>query len=275
MAIDDLPLNHPTSSPPPDSSERTAPSPLRWIAVALGGLAAGALVTYWWMSRTQPDTTTPAPTTATDVAVGSKRPKRQLFNLPPLDGSDSFLAEMVSALSRHPTIARLMATPELVRGTTLAVVQIGDGRTPAAPLKVLQPASRLQILGTPSGKIDPKSYARWDAAVAGLISVSATDAAQLYVNVKPLFDQAYADLGNAGGDFDTAIVRAIETLGDTPDLPDAATLLRRTNYYEHEDLGLRALPPVQKQFILIGPDNRKKVMGWLTQFAGALDLKVN
>ena len=50
--------------------------------------------------------------------------------------------------------------------------------------------------------------------------MSASEAAQLYVNVKPLFDQAYIELGHQGGDFDTAIVRAIEALGDTPDRPE-------------------------------------------------------
>jgi len=274
MAIDDLPLNQP-SSLPPDLPERSAPSPGRWIAVVIGGLAAGGLVTYWWLSRTQPGTTTPAPTTATEVAVGSKRPTRQLINLPPLDASDGFLAEFVSALSKHPTIARLIATPNLVRGTTQAVVQIGDGRTPADPLKMLRPSARMQIVGAGSGKVDPKSYGRWDLIVAGLTSVSAADAAQLYVNVKPLFDQAYSDLGHPGGDFDAAIVRAIEALGDTPDVLEGAVLERRTGYFEHEDAGLRALPPVQKQFLLIGPDNRKKVMSWLNDFAGALDLKIN
>src|SRR5262245_19345318 len=134
MAIDDLPLHQPSSSPPPDPAERS-PSSVRWVVLALGGLVASALVTFWWMSRTQPGTAAPAPTTATEVAVGSNRPNRQLINLPPLDGSDSFFADLVSALSRHPAIARLIATPDLVRATTLAVVQVGDGRTPAVPLK--------------------------------------------------------------------------------------------------------------------------------------------
>ena len=102
----------------------------------------------------------------------------------------------------------------------------------------------------------------------------ASDAAQLYVNVKPLFDQAYIDLGHPGGDFDTAIVRAIGMLDDTPNQPEDMQLLRKTNYFEHDDAALRALPPVQRQFLLIGEENRQKVMGWLKQFASNLDLRI-
>jgi hypothetical protein len=272
MALDDLPLGSPERSPAPPPHRHS--SPVRWIAAVIAGLAAGALLTFWWMSRAQPRTASPAPTTATDVAVGSTRPKRQAIDLPPLDQSDSIVRSLVTALSKHPTMARLLATPALVRTTTLAVSEIGDGRTPADPLKVLRPSSRIQVTGGATGHIDPKSYARWDGTVAALTSVNPGDAAQLYVNVKPLFDQAYIELGHPGGDFDDAIVRAIDTLGDTPSPADDPVLLRRSASFEHDDPALRALLPVQKQFLLIGPDNRRRVMTWFKQFAADLELKV-
>ena len=272
MPFDDLPLDRPAERAPADQPPPAPVSGWRWAAVAIAGILAGGALAFWWLSRTLPETATPAPTTATDVAVGSNRPQRQPMDLPPLDRSDTFLAGLVSALSQHPTLARMLATPSLVRASTLAVVQIGQGRTPSDPLKILRPASRLTVVG--SGRVDAKSYARWDSAVAALTSVDPADAAQLYVNVKPLFDQAYADLGNPGGDFDTAIVRAIQTLEDTPAQPEDPMLIRRTNFLEHDDLTLRALPPVQKQFLLIGPENRRKVLAWLRQVADNLDLKV-
>jgi hypothetical protein len=273
MALDDLPLNRPPASPgnlPPRGA-----SPARWIVAALVGLAAGALLTFWWMNRARPGNAAPPPTAATDVPVQSGRPTRQPINLPSLDASDALLRDLVSALSRHPTLARFLATPGLVRAATLAVVQIGDGRTPATPLAALKPGSSFGISGTgPSGRIDPATFARWDNATAALTSINAADAAQLYVNVKPLFDEAYIELGHPGGDFDTAVVSAIEMLADTPALPDDAVVLRRRGYFEHESDALRTLPPVQKQFLLLGPANRQKVMAWLRQFADTLDLKL-
>jgi hypothetical protein len=207
--------------------------------------------------------------------VTSGRPKPQPITLPALDASDQLLRQLVSTLSQNPALARLLATDGVVRGAALAVVQIGDGRTPADPLKPLRPESHVAITGTASGPIDPASYARWSAAVGALTSVSPTDAAQLYVNVKPLFDEAYIDLGHPGGNFDTAITRAIELLASTPDPPAGTTLVRRTNYLDYEDASLRALTPVQKQFILLGPEHRRAVLDWLRQFAAALDLPLN
>ena len=270
MAHDDLPLRSSEADPAAPASTN---APTRWIVLGAAAIVAVALLALWWMSRAQPVVAPPVPTTA-EVEKGAERPARQQIDLPSLDGSDGLLRELVSALSQHPLLARLLATTGLVRGATLAVVQIGDGQTPAAPLAVLRPDSRLQIRGTASGPIDPESYTRWNAAAAALTSVSPADAAQLYVNVKPLFDEAYRNLGQGGGDFDAAIARAIRTVAETPDRSAPPVLLQRSGYFEHDDPALRALQPVQKQLLLLGPQNRRAIVQWLHDFARALDIKV-
>jgi hypothetical protein len=274
MAFDDHPLERTVPQQAPDTAP-PSPSWLRGIVFVLAGVLAGALLMFWWMSRVQPTPAAPPSPTAPDVAVGSNRPKRQSIELPALDDSDTLLRGLVSTLSKHPTLARLLATSGIIRGATMAVVQIGDGRTPVEPLKVLRPSARLAITGTSTGRIDPRTYQRWDASVAALVSVSPTDAAQLYVNVKPLLDEAYVELGHPGEDFDTAIVRAIDVLAETPEVTADPVLLRRPGYYEHDDQALRALRPVQKQLLLTGPDNRRRVLTWLKSFATALDLKTH
>jgi hypothetical protein len=273
MAFDDHVLLDRGPQPPTPPVGPPRRSPTRWIVLGAAGVIVGALLVLWWMIRAQPGTATPAPTAATDVTVGSNRPKPQPLDLPPLDASDGLLRQLVAALSDHPLLARLLATDGLVRGAVLAAIQIGEGRTPSKPLAILRPSSRLAV--TSAGRIDPRAYARWDGATGALVSVDAAQAAQVYVNLKRLFDQAYGELGHPGGDFDDAIVLAIRTLDDTPRLAADPVLLRRPGYYEHDDPALRSLLPVQKQMLLLGPDNRDKVMRWLKQLAAALELKVD
>jgi hypothetical protein len=277
MAFDDLPLDRPEARPPAPSTPPPSAAPTRWIVLGAVAVVAGALLALWWLSRAHPDTATPPATAATDVAVrSSNRPKRQPIDLPPLDASDTALRTLVAALSRHPLLARLLATTDLVRNATLATVQIGDGKTPATPLFVLRPTTHVAIVGAASpGRLDPASYGRWDGATAALVSINPPDLAQLYVNTELLFDQAYRELGHPDAHFDEAIVRAINTLGATPQVDQDPVLVRRQGgILEHEDQTLRGLLPVQKQFLLMGPDNRRKIMGWLKQLAIDLDLKV-
>ena len=278
MAFDDLPLERPTPPESPFPSElEPDPEPergslLRWIAIGLAGVVVGGLLTFWWMSRAQPSPSAAPSATAPEAAGASSRPTRQALNLPNLNESDNFIRELVSTLSNHPTLARLLATPALVRGTVLGVIQIGDGRTPVDWLNVLRPASRLQIIGTTEGPVAPASYARWNQVAAAIVSVSPEDAAQLYVNVKPLIDEAYIELGQPDGDFDRALLRAVRMLKDTPTPAPPPQLVRRPGYFDHQDPALRALKPVQKQLLLLGPDNRKQLQTWLDQFIQALGL---
>ena len=241
MALNDLPLH---GSPPPPRPSRPASSPTRWIIVAAAVVIAGSFLALRWMIRSQPEPATPTPTRATDAGVPPRRPRSQPVDLPPLDQSDIVVAGMIHALSAHPLVTKLIGSAGLVRQVTLVVQQIGDGKTPADPLKALRPASRLNIVGTDQGPIDA----------------------------------AYRDLGHPNGDFDEAVVRAIQTLAATPDVKGNPELMRhpdRPGYFEHVDSRLASVLPVQKQFLLIGPDNRQRVLAWLKSLAAALDLKID
>jgi len=92
--------------------------------------------------------------------------------------------------------------------------------------------------------------------------------------VKPLFDEAYRELGYPEGDFDLAVVKAMRMLNATPEITGDLVLLRRERYFEHDSPALRSLPPVQKQLILMGPANRHRVLSWLQQVATSLELNI-
>jgi hypothetical protein len=273
MAFDDLPLER-TRVPSRPLHDRR-PSPTRWIIAVAAVLVAGAALALWWTIRERPETAVPAPTPATNAAVTTHRPPRQLVELPALDASDAAIRQLAATLSHHPLFERLLATKDLMRTMALVVQQIADGRTPADALGVLRPTSRLTIIGQESGRIDPASYARWTPPTQALTSIDPRDATQLYVNVKGLLDDAYKDLGHPNPDFDQALVQAIDILVATPDAPPDEELLRRPSYFEHTDPALRALRPVQKQYLLIGPENRRHINDWLRALAADLDLKIS
>lgn len=261
--------SEPLPEPPASSSA------WRWILLALAAAATGIVLTLWWLSRAQPSPATPAPTTATQVPLEPSRPSPQAIDLPPIGESDTLLRQLVSSLSRHPLLAALLVPKDLVRSITLAVVQIGDGVTPVAALGPARPQTRLHIQQGTSARVDPANYRRWDSAVAALTSIDTAELAQTYVNLKPLFDQAYRELGHPDGNFDQALVRAYQALDATPKITTDPVLLRRSGYFEHDDPSLRALLPVQKQLLLMGPAHRQRVMAWFRELALRLDLKVD
>jgi hypothetical protein len=274
MLFDDHPLER-TGLPSPVPDRHRRQSPTRWIVAIAAVIVAGSALTLWWTIRERPEAATPIPTAATNAAVASHRPNRQPVDLPALDASDAAVRRMAAFLSQHPLFVRLLATKDLMRSTALVVQQIGDGKTPVDTLAVLRPTTKLTILGAESGRVDPQSYSRWTPATQALTSIQPKDAAQLYVNVKRLLDDAYRDLGHPNANFDDAIVVAMQMLLSTPTPSGDLELLRRPTYFEHTDPTLVALRPVQKEFLLLGPDNRRHVAAWMRAFASELELKLN
>ena len=272
MAFEDLPLDRP---PAPRRTEARS-STSRWVILAAGPVIAITLLALFWISRLQPGPVNLPPTNPVDAAQPAERPRATPMELPPLATSDSMLRDIFASLSRHPLLARTLAQPGIVRAAVLAVVQIGDGKTPAVPLDAMRPPDRLKLIGGgDDGRIDPASYGRWDGPVRALLDINPAEAAQVYVNTKKLFDEAYAELGYPGGNFDDAIVRAIRMLVDTPVPAGDPMLLKRPAYFEHDDEALRSLRPVQKQLLLVGPDHQKQLVTWLRRFAATLALKID
>ena len=272
MSIDDLPLHRAPQPRAPEPPRAAASGTSRWLIVGAAVLIAGSLLALRWISRAQPPAMELPPVAPTEAAPASRRPQRQPLELPSLSASDAMLRELVAQLSRHPMLARFLATRGLVQSLTLSIVQIGDGRTPAQPLAMLRPPTRLDVSST-TGRVDVSSFVRWESVVRALQSVPARDAAQVYVNVKPLFDEAYRELGYPDGDFDQALSKAIRMLQATPAHTGDLVLLRRDGYFEHEDAALRSLPPVQKQLLLMGPENSARILAWLGQLAATLELR--
>src|SRR5512145_2834177 len=127
MAFDDLPLHRPPDPPSPRRGREASSSTARWLIVGAGLVVAGSMLALWWLSRAQPPTVSPAPATMSDPKQAERRPKRELLELPPLEGSDEMLRALVAQLSHDSLLARLLGTRDLARNMTLAVVQIGDG----------------------------------------------------------------------------------------------------------------------------------------------------
>jgi hypothetical protein len=138
-----------------------------WIA-AVGMLVVLGIAAYYFTREraTEPSAATPAAgATQPDAALGRDGLK---LNLPPLEMSDSFIRGLVGKLSTHPRVAAWLATDGLVRNFTVVVVNIAEGRTPAAQLRRLRPAAPFQVIQRGNEtQIDPRSYERYNSLAEG------------------------------------------------------------------------------------------------------------
>ena len=198
-------------------------------------------------------------------------PEEPELVLPPLAESDAFVREVLGRLSRHPALVSFLLTDELVRKIVAAVVNISEGANPARHFPYLAPEEPFDVVRrAPQLFVDPRSYHRYDPLAAGFASMDTTGLAAAYRNAKPLFDEAYAELGYPDQRFEDALAKAISILLQTPVVEGRIGLRADSVNYTYEDPRLQGLSPAQKQLIRTGPENTEKIQAKLREFAAAV-----
>ena len=263
MQFDDHELVR-TAAPGPEVESRPSPAGSRlYVAVAMGAVALGALGAWWWTRPPAPArAATPASVTGTDVAIAAGAPARPL---PPLGQMDTFLRAMIGALSSHPQMARWLATDDLIRQMADAIDKVSRGHAPR--VAVLRPNVDFAVIGTRSQmRIDPASYARYNALAAAVGSLHPSAAADAYRTIQPRLNEAYRALGRSENTVDEAVTIALDLLLATPDVREPIRIVHgKGATYAFADPKLEALAPVQKQLLRRGPDNSAAIRARLQE----------
>ena len=233
----------------------------------------------------------PAPTPApvveppAEVEIATPEPAVEAPPLPELADSDpaalEALVEMVGSEPVDGFVAQEAVIPRLVA----TVDALGSRQVPAAIQVVQGPGGEFQATADeqpesvildevgdpiPQYVVDPVNYARYTPYVEMLEAVDPGQAAEVFQRYQPLFDEAFAELGYADGDFEQRLRAVIDELLATPDVPEPVRLIKPEAYYLFADEELESLSAGQKVLIRMGPENAARVKARLAEIRAAL-----
>jgi hypothetical protein len=243
------------------------------LLVVIGGVAA------WWFLR-RPD----APPAATRGAASAPAveppaaappaPVERTIELPPLDASDTVLRQLVGRLSSNPQLVAWFANEDLARRFVAAVTNLAEGVSPAPHVGFLTPKESFATANDGLAvTLEPASYGRYAAATEAFASLDTAGTAQLYRELRPLFDEAYGELGYPGRSFDEAMAAAIDRLLAVR-VPDSPPRLvpHGASGWAFADPELEALGSAEKHLLRIGPENARRAQAKLRELRAALGL---
>jgi hypothetical protein len=253
-------------------------------AAVLVILLLGAGVLYWHYTRPpaappiveQPKTTEPPqPPPAAEVKVGEEKeaPPQPEVKLPSLDQSDDFVRQMLRNLSPHGKLGEWLRIKNIIRVFVAAVDNIANGKSPRPQLGFLSPGQAFPV--NEKGDriyLDPKGYERYDILTDAIVSFSALRTVQAYQKLKPLFQQAYRELGYPQKDFQATLIQAIKRILDVP-IVEREILLQEEGKglnYVFIDEDLENMSEVQKHLLRMGPKNTQKIQQKVREIALAL-----
>jgi hypothetical protein len=199
--------------------------------------------------------------------------------LPKLGQSDEGIREKARGLSLIPLPADWLKIDNIIRRITAAVDSIAEGQSPRASLKFLAPKKNFSV--QQKGEryyINPQSYTRYNLMADVFDSLSVEGVVRVFKEFKPLFQEAYRELGYKDRDFQDTLIRAIKELLRAPVVKSDIPLEEKVISYSvatMADEKLEDLSDAQKHLLRMGPKNTAKIQGKLREIAQALGVPEN
>jgi len=252
--------------------------PRAMIGAVVGVVVLMAISAYWLLNRgeeTPPEEiVTEAPPPPPPAPPPEPEPEPPPFELPGLGDSDTVIRELLSTLSAHPDFASWLIPDDLIRRFVVAVENVANGNNPSQHVPFMRPSSRFAIDDSePALRIAPASYTRYDSLAATMASLDANGTAQLYRQLLPLLDEAYAELGIPDSSFSGSFQRAIAHILEVPIIEGRPIIEPRASFfYEYTNQDFQNLSAAQKQFLGMGPDNVRIVQGGIREIASAIGI---
>ena len=182
--------------------------------------------------------------------------------LPPLDESDAWIQGKLPELTWRNELLSLLITEDIIRRFVVFTDNFSQGLLAYEHSPFIQPKVKFSV-DEQSPNVDGQQNVwqwdgetskRFDLYVDLLRSIDSTTLVKLYVDFKPLIDEAYSELGYEE-DFTYTLQDAITRVLDM-ELPKSAMNVTRTSVmYKFDDPQLEALDDSDKLLLRIGKEN--------------------
>lgn len=198
------------------------------------------------------------------------------FVVPTLDQSDELVREIAPGISSSPVFASWLVPDKLVRKLAVLADNVSRGQIPRKYLRPYKPKGKFkaQAVKGDARIIDPRSYRRYDVVTGIVSSLDAQATVDLYRKLRPLFQEAYEELGYPDQFFDETLLAAVNTILTAPVIHGAIRLSRPSVMFKFADRKLEKLNDVHKQMLRMGPKNTTKIQTKVREIRDILKAEV-
>lgn len=188
--------------------------------------------------------------------------------LPSLNNSDSAVLSRLANLELGPRLVRMLTPEDIIRKFVVFTYNAAQGDLPQVeyPLRGVDAELVVEEVDDNLYEMQPETHRRFDGMVDTLVGLEPAQAMSIYRALRPLFQEAYAELGLGDENFDEVLVQAIDQImaADTADGP--FQLIKPSVMYVYAEGRIEDMSPVEKQLLRLGPENTEKLKGRLPAY---------
>ncbi len=183
--------------------------------------------------------------------------------LPTLDESDSWLQEKLPSLTWRKELLKLVINDDMIRRFVVFTDNFSQGLVAYEHSPLVAPSTGFSATEEKSDNNNSKSKWQWDETSAKrfslyvdlLRSVDTDSLVEWYVELKPLIDQAYSELGYPDDDFSDVLQSTITRVLDMELPKEPIELVRPSVMYRYKDIETEALDDADKLLLRLGKEN--------------------
>jgi len=196
----------------------------------------------------------------------------EVVELPGLNMSDAFVLARLGALETGATLMNIVASEELIRKFVVFVDNVAEGNLPQLdyPVNRLPQAMAVRELDENLFEMQTVSYQRYTPVIDALTAVDPDQAVAIYRMLRPLFQEAYAEIGYPNRNFDETVLRAINEVTNARTAEGPFQLIKPKVMYVYANSEIESMSPVEKQLLRMGPQNAEKLKAALAQYGERL-----
>ena len=162
----------------------------------------------------------------------------------------------------------------IIRDIVVTTINLTQQRVPVKYMPFKPPSGKFityslgdQVVISPDNKLRYINYIKIAEAVDTKQLVA------LYIQLYPLLQQQYKELGYLNKNFNDLLMEAIDELLDAPDVKDPIHLVQPIYFYQFEDSDLEELSIGQKIMIRLGVKNEWLIKSKLSGIKKELELR--
>lgn len=176
-----------------------------------------------------------------------------------IDQSDALYSKAIGKLFGKKILSSYFYPERMIRRFVATIDNLPREAAPVAMMPV-KPVGGAFLVQREAGamSIAPANDQRYARHLKIMAGVDAKRLVDMYVDLYPLFQQAYRELGYPKGFFNDRLIETIDNLLATPDVPPPLALEQPKVLYKFADPALEGRSAGQKIMLRLGADNRAK-----------------
>ena len=187
-------------------------------------------------------------------------PEQEELSLPSLAESDDWIREKLPEVTWRKELLKLVIDDDMIRRFVVFTDNFARGNVVYEHSLLVVPTTKFSAQEITS---DGQSKLMWDEGITQRFSLyvdllrtlDSDTLVQWYFELKPLLDEAYAELGYPDTDFTFVLHDAITRVLDMEIPKEPIELVRPSVMYKFKDESLESLPDADKLLLRIGRDN--------------------